>query len=61
MSEIPFMRFEDVPEELVLDAVDAWHEAPSGLDLQARTQFMLAAILPTYRKMIQKEHEDGRA
>ena len=59
MTEIPFMRFEDVPEELVLDAVDAWHEAPAGLDLQDRTQFMLAAILPTYRKMIETEHKSG--
>lgn len=52
MAQIPFMRFEDVPEELVDDAVDAWHEMPRPLALDHQMRFILAAVLPTYRKMI---------
>ena len=60
MSEIPFMRFEDVPEELVLDAVRACREMPSSLLLlDHQMRFILAAVLPTYRKMIETELKSG--
>lgn len=48
------MKMEDVPEELLLDAVDRWHEAP-GYDLQDRLAYVLADVLPKWDELQRKK------
>lgn len=48
------MRPEDVPGELVDDAVDVWHETPHLL-LDDRMRAILAAVLPARDAMIRAD------
>lgn len=49
------LGLEDIPGELVDDAVDAWHEMPHPMALDDQMRRILAAVLPQFDQVIRAE------
>jgi hypothetical protein len=55
MSESLRMDPADVPDELVDDAVDAWHEMPRPMALDDQMRHILAAVLPEFERQVREK------